>query len=108
MGSLNNATEESTYVVTVAFRDESGASVIPTAVTWTLTNEIGTVINSRDDVVATPASSINIVLTGDDLSVGENGVKRILVVSATYNSTYGTGLSLKAAATFDIENLVAV
>jgi len=102
------AVEESTYIVTAAFTDEAGTAVVPSAITWTLTDIDGTVINVRKDVVvAVPAESINIVLTGDDLVVSGSRT-RIVTVSATYNSDYGTGLSLKAAATFNLENLVSV
>jgi len=105
------ATEESTYVVSAAFTDEDGDDLIPTSITWTLTDIDGTVINEREDVeVGTPAATVYIVLTGDDLEVttGSANPVRIVTVSAVYNSTYGSGLYLKAAATFEVENLIAV
>ncbi len=106
------ATEESTYVVTASFTDEDGTAIIPTEIKWTLTDAIGNVINNREDVVVTPASEINIVLTGDDLAFqsGETGLytDRIVTVEGKYNSSLGTGLNLKGAALFQIENLTAV
>jgi len=108
--ALENAIEKSTYIVTVAFTDEDGDDLIPTTITWTLTDVSGTVVNSREDVsVAIPAASINIVLSGDDLAI-ISGVtnKRILTVEAIYTSDYGIGLPLKARAEFTIEALVAV
>ena len=107
---LENAVEKSTYIVTVAFTDEDGDALTPAAITWTLTDVSGAVINSRSDVVVTvPAASINIVLSGLDLAI-ISGVtnKRVLTVEATYNSSYGTGLPLNARAEFTIEPLVAV
>jgi len=104
---LVSAVEESTYIVSAAFTDEDGVAVIPTAITWTLTDGKGVTINSRLDVVITPASTIYIVLTGDDLAVSGSRM-RIVTVNATYNSSYGTGLKLKGAATFNLENLVSV
>jgi len=101
------AVEESTYIITAAFTDEAGDAVVPATVTWSLTDIDGTAINSRTDVSETPASTVNIVLTGDDLVVSGSRT-RVVTVSATYDSTYGTGLSLKAAATFNLENLVSV
>lgn len=105
-----NATERSTYVITAAFTDEDGAAVVPNAITWTLTDTIGTVINSRDGVaVAVPASSIDIVLSGADLAVGGyNSPLRIFTIEATYNSALGNDLPLTGAAQFSIEALAGV
>jgi hypothetical protein len=105
------ATEESTYIVTAAFTDADDSAVTPTSVTWTLTDTRGNIINTREDVVVTPASTITIVLTGDDLGMDEIGdeAKRIITVNAVYTSvTYGAGLYLKGAAIFTVKNLVAV
>jgi len=106
--NLGNAIEDSTYVVTAAFTDEDGNDVTPNTVTWTLTTTNGTVINSRQDVSETPGTSVDIVLSGDDLAIGSNGQHRILTVEATYDSSYGTDLPLKARCSFKIESLVAV
>jgi hypothetical protein len=106
--SLGNAIEGSTYVVTASFTDESGNAVTPNTVTWTLTSKGGTVINSREDVSETPGTSVDIVLTGDDLAIGSNGQQRILTVNAVYDSSYGTDLPLKGRCTFTVEDLVAV
>jgi len=102
-----SAIEESTYIVAAAFTDEDGAPVSPVTVSWTLTDIDGAVINSRQDVSETPDTTVNIVLTDDDLVVSGSST-RVVTVSATYNSDYGTGLTLKAAATFNLENLVSV
>jgi len=101
------AVEESTYIVTATFLDEDENLVVPNTMTWSLTDIDGTVVNSREDVSETPASVVSIVLTGDDLAVSGDRT-RVVTVSATYDSSYGSGLYLKAAALFDIENLVAV
>lgn len=103
-----SAVEESTYVVVAAFTDEEGAAVTPSSVAWTLTDATGNVINSRNSVSATPGTSINIVLSGDDLAIGTNGTSRRVTVQATYNSGLGTGLPLKAECYFSIENLLNV
>jgi hypothetical protein len=98
----------STYVVTAAFYDEDGVAVVPTAIHWSLQNSDGVVINSRSNVlVAVPAASVNIVLTGDDLALedtdNESEVRR-LVVASTYNSTLGTGLRLVGVYEFRVLN----
>ena len=107
------AKEKSTLVVNVAFTDEDGAAAIPTALSWSLTDTAGTVINSRSSVsVAVPAASNDIVLSGLDLAMqsGESGdyAVRIFTAEATYTSTLGTGLPVKEQASFMVENLTKV
>jgi hypothetical protein len=102
------AKEKSTYVVTAAFTDEEGAAVSPTAITWTLTNGTGTVINDRSNVTVTPAPSVEIVLTNADLAIGTNGTKRVVTIKATYNSDAGTGLTLNDECEFLIADLLNV
>jgi len=101
------AVEESTYIVVATFVDEDDALITPNTITWTLSDLDGTIINSRENVSITPDTSVNIVLSGDDLAVSGSRT-RVVTVKATYDSSYGVGLTLKAAAKFDIENLVVV
>jgi hypothetical protein len=102
------ANDKSTYVVTVAFTDEDGVAAIPTAINWTLTNSVGAVINSRSNVsVATPATSVDILLGALDLDYDE-GRRRVLTIQATYNSSLGTGLPLKDQVEFAIDNLLMI
>lgn len=61
------ANEGGSKVVTAVFTDEDGADVVPNSVNWTLVNEAGSVINSRENVVVSVAQSVSIVLSGDDL-----------------------------------------
>ncbi len=82
--------------VQIAFTDDAGNPVVPNSITWTLTDvpELGstpTVINSRLNVSATPASTIVIALEGDDLAVqtGEENlstVLRLITVNYQYDS----------------------
>lgn len=104
------AREESTLVITCAFTDEDGDAVIPSAITWSLTDADGTEINSRTDVaVAVPASSINVVLSGNDLAIqsGETAdiVWRYFIVEAVYDSDLGSDLPLKDQVAFKLQNL---
>lgn len=107
-----HAIEKSTYVITVVFTDENSVAVIPTAATWTLTDWNGIVINNRSAVAMSPlASTYNVVLSGLDLAIqtGESLVgHRLLTVQATYNSSLGTGLLLKAEVEFVVDSLVNV
>ena len=107
------AVEESTAKITVAFTDEDAAEATPAAITWTLTDVDGTVINSREDVaIVSPASSIDIALSGDDLAfqAGETGdsVHRIFTIEWTYSSDLGAGLPGKDSLKFPVKNLVAI
>jgi hypothetical protein len=104
-----HAIEKSTYVVTAKFYDEADNAITPVTLKWTLTDEDGTVINSRTAVVvAAPAASNSIALTGLDLAVTTASRNRIITFEATYNGDLGTGLALKESAQFVIDDLVAV
>lgn len=107
---MANAREESTYAITVAYTDENGDAVTPTAVTWTLMDGAGTVINGRSAVsIATPSTSNTIVLKGDDLAVSDAGqLERVLLIEATYDSSLGSGLPLKKEYRFHVDDLVGV
>jgi hypothetical protein len=89
------AVEGSTYVVTAAFTDEDGDLVVPNSVSWTLTESDGDVVNGRQDVSETPASSVDILLQGDDLLAKPAGGGYLLMtVTADYDSALGSGLPL--------------
>lgn len=106
----DHANERATYVVTVSFTDESGAAVVPTAATWTLTDRAGAVINSHSNVTINPLSSTyNIVLSGADLALPDIRFRhRLVTVQWTYNSSLGTGLFGKEEIGFYIDPLRAV
>lgn len=109
----DEAVERSTYVITLTFADAADDAVTPSAVTWTLTDGAGNVINARTNVTATPGPTVVIVLSGADLALqlGETGdgtYKRLLTVQATYSSTEGSGLPLKEEHLFALRPLVAV
>lgn len=103
------AAEEGTYVISLTFKDEDGTALTPTTLTWTLTDEDGTVVNSRSGVAASVAATINIVLSGDDLALSDAKKRRRCVsVSGTYTSTYGAALPLKDEIWFTIRDLLKV
>ncbi len=106
-----NACERGTYIILATCYDESTppVAITPLTFTWTLVDEYNKVINSRENVAATPSTSIAIVLTGADLAIDGNQNKTVhLGVEATYNSTYGTGLFLTGSAKFTIEQIMGV
>lgn len=102
--------EKSTVVVQVSFTDENGDLAIPNSgLNWTLTDKTGEVINLRSAVSIAPASTINIVLSGDDLALSSvDSRKRVLTVQGTYTSTLGSNLPLIDQVEFEIYNLDAI
>jgi len=107
-----HAKEKGTYGIVATFKDDAGNAVAPDTATWTLTDEDGTVINSREDVeISSPESSETVVLSGDDLQIQskESGdVVRVFTIEATYTSSLGSGLPLNGSCRFVIDNLAAV
>ena len=104
----NAIAEEGHVSFSAAFTDEDGASVVPDTITWTLTDESGNVINSRSEVSVSPAAAVDIVLSGDDLSIGNYGTRRVLLIEYTFTSSLGSGLPGKHQVSFKITDLVAV
>jgi hypothetical protein len=103
-----NAVEESSYFITVAFKDEDSVSFTPNNAYWTLTNVAGAVINARNEIEVTSlADSIDILLSGDDLALSEGSdMQRIFTIEGTYDSDGGNNLPFKEQATFLIKNLI--
>lgn len=103
------AVERSTYVITAAFFDEDDSAVVPTNATWTLTDDLGNVINSRKDVaIVSLDTTVDIVLSSTDLLLpaGAGQVGRVLTVNAVYDSDLGSGLPLVAKTRFVVENVM--
>jgi len=111
MEQLENATDQSSYIVQVDFTDENGDPVTPVAATWTLTDGHGAIVNSREDVtIASLAATVYVAMYGADLDVDESGDRtdnlRCLVVEATYNSSLTGGtLPLRKAVKFLVTDL---
>jgi hypothetical protein len=102
------AREQSTYVVTCAFTDETGAAVTPDTLYWTLRNAYGQVVNGRSSVeVTTPSTSNNIVLQDKDLSVPAGATESVLelIVFGTYTGVEGSGLPLRDACLINVDGI---
>ena len=95
MQMLGTVFDKSTKVAVISFFDEANVAMTPTGVTWSLYDEDGAIVNNRSNVPATPATVVNIVLSGLDVVYVAPTSQRVLVVEATYTGTYGTGLPLK-------------
>lgn len=101
------AKEKSVFVITVELLDSDEEPITPNEVSWTLTDIEGNVMNDRSSVTVTPASSFNIVLSGDDLlcDVDQKGLTtRTVTVKAVYDDTEeGNDLPLTDDCTFYIK-----
>lgn len=107
--SIGTAKEKGTFVIPVTFTDEAGAALTPDSITWTLSYSNGGIVNSRTGVSIAAASSINIVLSGDDLAViGNDDLTRKILVYIVYDSSYGNNLPQYNEETFTISNLTNV
>jgi hypothetical protein len=96
----------SSAIITAAF-SLRGVAIVPNMLTWTLSDDQGNVINSRKDVPIIPASSVSIVLSGNDLMLIEpfDDYVRILTVNGTYSSIDGQNLTLAGQYLFGITAL---
>jgi hypothetical protein len=85
-----------------------GVALVPDNLRWTLTDDKGTTINSRKDIEITPAASVAVVLTGDDLAILEpvDSCVRILTIEGSYTSVDGAGLTLASEFRFGLNRLV--
>ena len=104
------AVEQSTYIITASFTDEAGNSVTPDSLKWSLVDRKKRIVNNRKDVEITSLdTSIDIVLSGDDIAIdGDGEVERWIVVEGTYTSDAGSGLPFRDQASFRISNLKSV
>jgi hypothetical protein len=105
------AVEQSTFAIVAAFTDDAGAAVVPNSgLTWTLTDVAGNVVNSRDAVSISSASTITIVLHGADLALSSSfrDNKRLLTIEGTYNSSLGSNLEIRDQVLFTIADLGSV
>ena len=111
-GTTDNPLEEASFAVSFGpFYDQTTppAVVTPQSATWTLTDAAGNVVNSRSAVSITPASTIVVVLSGNDLSItaGDDG-RRALLLEWVYDSSLGRDLPGKEVVYFTITPLGGV
>ena len=101
------AVDKSTYKVTATYLDATGAAVTPNAMVWKLTNLKGVTVNSRSGTTVTPGTTNTVLLTGDDIDASD-GQGRIMTWVGDYDGDGDTGLPLKSAVQFEIEDLTDV
>lgn len=102
------ATEKGSFIITASFTDEDGEAITPKTLVWTLMDaEADAVVNSREQVSATPAASVDILLQGDDLAIlhGQAKELRELVIEITYDGSLGNDIPQKDSVKFYVVNL---
>jgi len=105
----DKAVEKSTFIITANFFNEDDNAVIPNNIKWTLSDSSGDIINFREDMtIVVPASTITIVLSGDDLAIIDTDLNRFFTIEADYDSALGSGLPLNEELQFKIRPLVNV
>lgn len=101
--------EGSSRAFDFSFTDEANAPATPTALTWTLLDARGNVINERAAVVvAEPAATVTIELAGADLALDDAyyGNVRWLRVDGRYDSaTLGADQIIVDVVRFTIQHL---
>lgn len=103
-----DAVEESTFIISLSFRDELNQPVTPLQATWTLSTESGDVVNNRENIPVVPLESDSfIVLTGPDLALPDSDDRtRLVLIQSSYNSVkYGSNLQLNEEVSFKITDL---
>lgn len=102
--------ESSSMVIEVTFTNFEGALFTPKTCKWTLTDSIGTIINSRSRVTATVASSTHeFLLQGADLKFAPTGVSdgnRVFLVEGTFDHALGTDIPFREQFGFKVINTI--
>lgn len=83
--------EEGAAVISVSPTDENGTALAIGDLTnpcWQLMDSAGNVINDRSFDLC-PLTALEWLISGDDLAIGDYGVKRKIAFKATYSSTIG-------------------
>ena len=105
------AVEGSTFGIKADFivkLPEGDTPVVPNSpLTWDLRDKDGTIVNSKEDEPLTPATSVYVILSGNDLALSDNHpVERFVTIKGTFNSILGNDLPLIDEVSFQIKNLV--
>lgn len=88
-------------VIEVRCMNEEGVYVSPISMQWTLKDENDEVVNGREDVVLTPASTMYIPLNGADIVYAVGNETRKVLIEGTYLSTHGV-LNVKKTVRFTV------
>ena len=101
------ADDKSTFVISCAYKDHNGDAVTPNSANWSLFDDAGNTINSRSSVsIATPSTSNDVFLSGDDLAYTD-GDKRRFLLEFVYTVS-ATSYTVRDECQFNIQDTVGV
>ena len=105
---LTQVNQESTLKLQTDITDDAGDAIAPIAFQWTLTDRDGNVINSLLDQSETPASTVTIVLAGDDLQIVDETKEREYRLVTIETDQGDLALPLTIEARFWVINLTKI
>ena len=86
-----SATEEGSILIPYTFTNARAAAITPKSATYSITDLAGNVINFQEDLEVSPlTSSVEILLSGDDISI--SGIKNIYYL-CTFKWIYDLDIS---------------
>lgn len=104
--------EESNQPIGITLKGFDNIAAAPNTFSWTLTDPDKNIINSRENVVETPALQTFILLEGDDLALSGVSNARLVTIKGTFNSILGGITRLNVPYTqeysFDINRLLNI
>ena len=67
MDLLATVQKGDSLLIPVSFENDAGEAAVPSSARWSLADTSGAIINEREDVALTPAETMYVELSGDDL-----------------------------------------
>ena len=105
----DKAVENSTYGIACLFREKVDGVYYPftpnVGLKWSLRDKNGDPVNGKENQPLTPAESVTIVLSGQDLALTGGPTTRYVTVEGTYNGILGNDLPIVDEVSFQIINI---
>ena len=103
------APEGGTFGIRCDFVEKTPEGDVPftpkAPLTWSLKDASGQEVNSKTNISISPAQSVTIVLTGDDLALTGSSAIRYVLIEGTYDGVLGNDLTVIKEVSFQIDNL---
>jgi len=101
---IDDVSEGSTSIVTVAFTDENGSPFVPTEVYAQIDCDTEGSAIRAETIVSSPASSMQITVTPAENDIHDT-TNEFEIHEITIRATYGTGQQLTGNAKWKVRNL---
>ena len=76
--------EKGSGAIGASFTNLNDEPVTPNTFKWTLSDLEGNIINNRSEVLVTPASTVWVLLKGDDLLINSSKNRRTFTIQGTF------------------------